>query len=114
MSTVTVQALSTTGEMERYLQSQVSAKEAFIFALDCDVSHVDARAQVYDVRITAVEFDESSIGVSYEVDYTIYNGCKDMDVDDSEDRFVSGQRTPAGWEFKHYVQPPKRTTVDEF
>lgn len=115
MGKIIVPALATAREMERHLQALVDDEEsAFRGALDLDVSHIDMRAQVYGVRITGVSMDGESIGVSYEADYSIYNGCKDMDVDDSEDGFVEGVRTPDGWQFEEFVPSPKRTTVDEF
>lgn len=115
MDTITVQALLSAREMERLFQSLVDDPESeFKKTLDLDVSHIDQRAQVYGIRITAVDMTESTIDVSYEVDYNVYNGCKDMDIDDSEYLLVSGVRTKDGWEFEEFVPPPKRTTVDEF
>lgn len=115
MGKITIQALPTAREMEKLLGSLANVMESnFRSALDLDVSHIDQRAAVYGIRITDVDMDETSIGVSYEVDYSIYNGCKDMDIDDSEDLFVTGVRTADGWAFEEFVPLPKRTTVDEF
>ena len=115
MVKITIPALPTSREMERHLQSLVDSEMSdFRKALDLDVSHIDGRAEVYGICITAVDFDEEKIGVSYEVDYSIYNGCKDMDVNDSQDGFVTGVRCEAGWEFEEFVPPPKRSTLDEF
>ncbi len=115
MGKIVVPALPTAMEMERHLQVLANDEEsAFRSVLDLDVSHIDMRALVYGVRITDVSIDGVAIGVSYAVDYNIYNGCKDMDVDDSEDGFVEGVRTADGWLFEDFLPPPKRTTVDEF
>jgi hypothetical protein len=115
MAKIIVQALPTAREMEKLLQSLVNDEESgFSGALDLDVSHIDMRAQVYGVRITAVGLSPDSIGVSYKADYKVYNGCKDQNIDDSHDGFVTGVRTAAGWEFDEFVPPPKRTTADEF
>lgn len=115
MGKIIVPELATAREMERHLQALVDDEQsAFRGALDLDVSHIDMRAQVYRVRITDVTIDGEAIGVSYEADYNIYNGCKDMDVDDSEEGFVEGIRTADGWLFEEFVPPPKRSTVDEF
>lgn len=115
MGKITVAALPTEREMEKLFDSLANDMESnFRKALDFDVSHINQRAEVYGIRITAVDMDETSIGVSYEVDYSIYNGCKDMDIDDSENVFVTGVRTADGWAFEEFVPPPKRTTVDEF
>lgn len=115
MGKIIVPALPTAREMEKHLQSLVEDEESkFSSVLDLDVSHIDMRAQVYGVRITAVDLEPSTIGVSYEADYNVFHGCKDQRVDDSQDGFVKGVRTAAGWEFEEFVPPPKRTTVDEF
>lgn len=115
MGKITVSALPTARDMEKHLNTLVKNMQSdFRRALDLDASHIDPRADVYGIRITAVDMDENSIGVSYEVDYLIYNGCKDMDVDDSIDQFVTGTRTEAGWTFDEFVPPPKRTTIEEF
>lgn len=115
MGKIIVHALPTATEMEKLIQSLVDDEESdFSGVLDLDVSHIDMRAQVYGVRITAVDLSSDSIGVSYEADYNVYNGCKDMDIDDSYEGFVLGVRTAAGWEFNDVVPPPKRDTVDEF
>lgn len=115
MKKIVVSALPSTREMEEHLQSLVEErKSVFLGALDLDVSHIDMRAQVYGVRITAVDMNESTIGVSYEADYNIYHGCKDQDVDGSQEGFATGVRTQDGWLFEAFVPPPKRTTLDEF
>lgn len=108
-------ALPTAGEMQSHLQSLVDDEEsAFIGALDMDVSHVDPRAQAYGIRITDVDIGPATIGVSYEVDFNVFSGCKDMDIDDSEEGFVTGALTARGWEFEEHVPRPKRSTLDEF
>lgn len=115
MGKIIIPALPTEREMERHLQSLVDDEEsAFRGALHIDVSHIDRRAEIYGVRITAVDMDAATIGVSYEIDYNVFNGCKDMDVDDSDEGFVKGVRTPAGWQFEEHVPPEPRSTVDEF
>lgn len=115
MAKIIVPALATAAEMERHLQSLVDDEgSVFRRALDLDVSHIDMRAQVYGIQITDVDMDEKSIGVTFEIEYNVYNGCKDMDIDDIEDGFVTGVRTDDGWAFEEFVPPPKRSTVDEF
>lgn len=115
MGRIIVPALPTARDMERHLQSLVEDEESkFYSVLDLDVSHIDMRAQVYGVRITAVDLDATTISVSYDADYNVFNGCKDLAVDDSQDGVVKGVRTAAGWEFEEFLPPPKRTTVDEF
>ena len=115
MAKIIVPALPTATEMEHQLQALADDEEsAFRGALDLDVSHIDMLAEVYGVRITDVSIDGETIVVSYEVDYSIYNGCKDMEVDDSEEGFVKGVLIADGWLFEEFVPPPRRSTVDEF
>lgn len=115
MGKIIVPALQTAGEMEKLLQSLIDDNESdFSDALDHDVSHIDQRAQVHAVRIRDVDISGSQIEVTYELEYSIYNGCKDMDVQDAEELRVFGDLTDEGWAFDEHVPPPKRTTVDEF
>ncbi len=115
MSKIIVPALPTAREMEELLQSLINDQESnFSDALDHDVSHIDQRAYVYSVRITDVDISGSQIAVTYELDYSIYNGCKDMNVEDAEELHVFGEMTDEGWAFNEHVPPPKRSTVDEF
>lgn len=115
MGKITVPALPTAKEMEKHLQSLIDDDESdFANALDYDVSHIDLRAQVYAVRVTQVEIHGSRIVVTYELEYSIYNGCADMDVQDSEELHVHGDLTADGWAFNEHVPPHKRSTVEEF
>lgn len=115
MSKIIVLALPTARDMEKFLQSLIDDNESdFLDALDMDVSHIDQRAQVDAIRVTDVDINGSSIAVTYDLEYSIYNGCKDMDVQDAEELHVFGELTDEGWAFDKHVPPPKRTTVDEF
>ena len=115
MSKIIVPALLTAKQMERLLQSLIDDKESnFSNALDRDVSHIDQRAYVDAVRVTGVDITGSLIEVTYDVEYSIYNGCKDMNFQEAEELHVFGDLTSEGWQFEEHVPPPKRTTVDEF
>jgi hypothetical protein len=115
MGKIIVPALPTAMEMEKLLQSLIDDDESdFSNALDHDVSHIYQRAQVHAVRITGVDISGSKIAVSYDLGYSIYNGCRDMNVEDAEKLHVFGERTDEGWVFDEHVPPSKRTTVDEF
>lgn len=115
MGKIIVQALPTEREMEKHFQSLIDDKKSdFSGVLDHDVSHIDQRAQVHAVRVTQVDINGSDIAVTYELEYSIYNGCKDMDIVDNEELHVFGELTNEGWAFDEYVPPPKRDTVDEF
>ena len=114
MGKIIVTALGTSPEMDEFLQSLIDDESDFSDALDHDVSHIDQRAQVYAVQVTNVDINDSQIAVTYELKYSIYNGCKDMDVQDAEELHVFGDLTDEGWAFDEHVPPPKRTTVNEF
>jgi len=115
MGKIIVPALGTAREMEKLLQSLVDDDESdFSDALDHDVSHIDQRAQVYAVRVTDVDINGSQIEVTYELGYSIYNGCKNMNVQDAEELHVFGDLTDEGWAFEKHVPLPKRTTHEEF
>ena len=115
MSKIIVPALPTAREMEKLLQSLIDDNESdFSSALDMDVSHIDPVAQMDAVRITQVDINGSTIEVQYDVEYSIYKGCRDMNVQDVEELHVFGDLTDDGWAFDEHIPPPKRTTVDEF
>ncbi|MCX8500787.1 MAG: hypothetical protein ORO03_03695 [Alphaproteobacteria bacterium] len=113
--TITVAALDTAEEMRELLESLANDDESdFRMALDLDISHIDQRAQGFDVRFVDVEIKGDHIHAHYEMDYNVYNGCKDMDIDDTYEGCATGVRVEDGWEFDEFVPPPKRDTVDEF
>ncbi len=115
MGKITVPALPTEKEMWELIQSHINDEESdFSNVLDHDVSHIDQRAQAHDVQVTEVNIEGSQIEVVYDVEYSIYNGCKDMDVQDAVERRVFGEKTAGGWTFNEHVPPPKRSTMDEF
>lgn len=103
-------------ETERFLQSQVDPDHPgdFVNALDRDVASIDPRAYHYATRITDVSINGDRISVSYAVDYNIYNGCRDMEIDDSIEEFTVGVRVGDCWEFEEFVPRPRRSTLDEF
>lgn len=68
--------------------------------------HIDQRAAVYEIRITAVGLDKTFARVSYEVDFRIYNGYKDMDIVDSENGFITGVRPAEGGHLKSLLLIP--------
>ncbi len=56
--------------------------------------------------------DKTFARVSYEVDFRIYNSCKDMDIVDSENGFITGVRPAEEWSFEEFVPHPKRSIND--
>lgn len=116
MGKIKIPVMDSTRETEAYLQSQVDGDEPgeFVKALDRDVESIDSRAYHYGTRITDVHIDGDTISVSYAVDYNIYNGCRDMEVDDSIEECAVGVRAGNFWEFDEFVPRPRRSTLDEF
>jgi len=112
---ITIAALDTAEEMRQLLESLANDDESdFRRALDLDISHIDPRAQSFDVRFVDVEIAHDRIHAHYEMDYNVYNGCKDMDIDDTYEGCATGVRSTEGWVFEELILPPRRTTVDEF
>ena len=102
-----------------FLQTQCqvdadSPRGPFNGTLDLDVSHIDAHAAVDRVTITEVDITPQSVVVSYEVHYSIFDGCKGVDLTSYLDKKITGHRTADGWEFAAFMMPPERSTVDEF
>ena len=113
--TITIAALDTAEEMRELLESLANDDESdFRMALDLDISHIDPRAQGFDVRVVDIEIAGDHIHAHYEMDYNVYNGCKDMDIDDTYEGCATGVRMEDGWEFEEFIPSPKRDTVDEF
>ena len=81
MGKIIVPALPTDGEMRELLQSLIDDNESDLSnALNHDVPHIDRCALLDAVRITDVDINVSQIEVAYELAYSIYNGCKDLDI----------------------------------
>lgn len=113
--TITIAALDTTEEMRELLESLANDDESdFRRALDLDISHIDPRAQAFDVRFVDVQIAGDRIHAHYELDYNVFNGCKDMDIDDTYEGCATGVRSDDGWVFQEFIPPPKRDTVEEF
>jgi hypothetical protein len=113
--TITIAALDTPEEMRELLESLANDDESdFRRALNLDISHIDQRAQAFGVRFVDVEIKGDHIHAHYEMDYNVFNGCKDMDIDDTYEGCATGVRSVDGWVFQEFIPPPKRDTVDEF
>lgn len=88
--------------------------EEYSAALDYTANDHDDRAVVDEVRVTDVDLNDDSVGISYEVDYSAYHGCKDMSYADTHERFLSGRRDGRVFVFKKFVSPTRRSTFEEF
>ena len=112
---ITIAALDSTKEMRKLFEVLANDDESdFRRALDLDISHIDPRAQAFDVRVVDVKVAADHIHAHYQLDYNIYNGCKGMDIDDTYEGCATGVRSAEGWVFEEFIPPPKRSTLDEF
>jgi len=112
---ITIASLDTAEEMRELLELLANDdKSDFRLALDLDISHIDPRAQGFYVRFVDVQISGDHIHACYEMDYNVYNGCKDMDIDDAYEGCATGVISAEGWVFQEYIPPPKRDTVNEF
>lgn len=119
MTNIIIPLIEDERDLLKYLESQIfenkdGKRGVFATALDLDVSHIDSRATLDGIEITCVEIQNDTVAVSYEVEYGVYNGCKDMDVSESLCYSTHGVKTLEGWMFKEIKLLPKRTTLDEF
>jgi hypothetical protein len=88
--------------------------EEFGEVIDFGVSEFDDRAQTDEIRVTSVVEQTDSITVHYEIDISAHYGCSDMDYAKTVPRTSRGVRDGPDWVFQRYVQPPRRSTHDEF
>lgn len=84
-------------------------------AMDLEADQFDSRATVDDVRIERVEIDGESIAISYEYEYSVFAGCRDMNYSDTVDGLeIVGERQGRVITFPRFKPTEKRSTLDEF
>lgn len=83
-------------------------------ALDKSASEHDDRAEVDEIIVTNVELEEDSVFIYYDVEFSAYYGCRDMNYSDTDEREICGTRKGRVFTFEKYIPPPKRTTFEEF
>jgi len=86
----------------------------FCEALDYDVTQFDDRAHLDELSISSVEVDGDTVTVQYDVAWSAYYGCSDMNQQDFDDREVFGEKDGDHWVFEVYKAPAKRSTFEEF
>ena len=83
-------------------------------ALDHTASEHDERAQVDEISVTNVELTEHGVTIYYDVEFSAYHGCRDMNYAETDDRFITGIREGRILTFEKHIYPPPRSTYEEF
>jgi hypothetical protein len=103
--------IQTDAELASWLKQN---KKKYFDAMNLDASQFDMRATVDAVTILGIEVDDQEVAINYEFDYSVYNGCKDMDyAGTAEERVVVGRRIGNSISFKRFFPVERRTTLDE-
>jgi len=97
-------------EIKEYLFEN---KEILESALDLDLKDIDDRATLEGWEITNIEIEEDTIWIGYDIEYSAYYGCKDMDHSGIVDREINGSRNPRKLIFEKPITLPSRSTYDE-
>lgn len=98
-------------EIASYLADNMDLYEA---ALDQTANVHDDRSSVDDVSVTNVDVSAHRVVVSYDVDFSAYHGCRDMNYADTHDRELIGRREGRTIIFEKFIPPPPRTTYEEY
>ncbi len=83
-------------------------------AIDFGVREFDERAQLDSIECTDVLVNGDEVLLTYQVEFSAYYGCSDMDYCDTDERTVRGRKDGNEWVFPVYVAPPSRTTDEEY
>lgn len=81
-------AIRTDEAIENWLEANQDAWED---ALDLEVHYIDPRAICDGHDICQIDVTDGRIKVRYRVDYSSFNGCRDITEDDSETRTIKGK-----------------------
>lgn len=95
-----------------YFQEQIEGE--FRTAMDFGVAKFDDRAQLDDIQVADVVLMDDMIEVTYDVKFSAYYGCRDMDYVDTDERTIRGRCVGNAWVFSRHVSPPPRSTDEEF
>lgn len=88
--------------------------EALYDAMDITANEHDSRSQVDDIRVTNIQLNESHVTINYEVEYSAYHGCRDINYADTDEREAHGERRGNLLIFGKFVPSQLRSTHDEF
>jgi hypothetical protein len=83
-------------------------------AMDLDVTDYDAHAMLESVHIKHVEVAMDHVAVEYEYDYSIVNGCRDLNFSGtSKPNRITGNLKGRTLTFPIHQSLPLRSTCDE-
>jgi len=83
-------------------------------AMDFDVANFDERAQIDQVQIRNAEVDGDSISLTYELRFSAYYGCSELNYAGHHQRTLLGRRDGGFWIFPQQLPLPSRSTLEEF
>lgn len=94
-----------------YLRSQLQQLHG---ALDLIVNEQDELAQLDQLILGDVTVNAEQIEIEYQVCFSSYHACRNLQYSDCERRTLRGERQGNILRFKAYTPPPSRSTADEF
>ena len=101
-------------ELRCYFQNLLPDFEGSIArALDLGGDLRKAHEILENVTIDRVSIDGASIEISYTVELSVFNACKDQTDLYSFHRTVTGTQIDECWRFKIFVSIPERSSWDE-
>ena len=99
-------------DLVSYFNAQLEGE--FAQAIDWSVWEFDERAQVDELAVVGVQVDGLTVQVTYEIQFSAYYGCSDMDYADVDERVIHGVQVGPDWQFQRHVPVPPRTPFEEF
>lgn len=102
--------LSSNSDLIPYFQEQLGR---LADALDRDVSDFDKKAQIDEIHVRKIEVTSEGIAVTYELRFSAFYACSDLDYRGRHERVLPGRRNGDFWIFQPHCPLPARSTLDE-
>ena len=83
-------------------------------AIDRNVADFDERAQIDEIHVTKAEVSGECLTVTYELRFSAFYACSEIDYRGHHQRILSGHRVGDFWIFQPHQPTPSRSTLDEF
>ncbi|WP_348946433.1 hypothetical protein ABHF33_07805 [Chitinibacter sp. FCG-7] len=94
---------------QTYIASQLEILRA---AMDLDVSDYDELAQLDEIIITAITLDQQAVKIDYQLRFSAFYGCQDIDYHGSCQRVLRGRREGNCLLFTPYTAPDSADGAD--
>lgn len=94
---------------QAYIASQL---EILRVAMDLDVSDYDELAQLDEIIITAVTLNQQGVKIDYQLRFSAFYGCQDIDYHGHCQRVLRGRREGNGLLFMPYIAPDSADGAD--